>query len=88
MGAVCYQRPGCPDMDVRTSRFEGHNIRLVPLGRREAVHRLQRRLRGAYKSYGQSEDFSGAARRTISHYNIQQNTARIARTAMNVVICR
>jgi hypothetical protein len=31
---------------------------------------------------------SGAARRMISRHKIQQNTARIDRTAMNVVICR
>ena len=31
---------------------------------------------------------SGAARRTIFCHNIRQNSARIARTARNVVICR
>jgi hypothetical protein len=31
---------------------------------------------------------SGAGTKTIFHHKIQLNTARIARTAMNVAICR
>jgi hypothetical protein len=30
MGAVCYQRFGCPDHDVRTSRFEPLSYLLGP----------------------------------------------------------
>ena len=39
-----FSRSGCPDTDVHTSRFEDHNRQLIPLGRREAVYRLQRRV--------------------------------------------
>jgi hypothetical protein len=31
MGAVCYQRFGCPDMDVYRSRFEPSSCLLGPL---------------------------------------------------------
>src|SRR5215208_2886940 len=34
MGAVQYSRSGCPDTDVRTSRFEPLSYLLGPLGRR------------------------------------------------------
>jgi hypothetical protein len=42
MGAVCYQRLGCPDLGVCTSRFEPFSPQLGPLGRRGSVRRLQR----------------------------------------------
>jgi hypothetical protein len=44
IGAVCYQRYGCLDMDVHTSRFEPLPHSLGPLGRRMPAPRLQRRL--------------------------------------------
>jgi hypothetical protein len=34
MGAVCYQRLGCPDLDVYRSRFEPLSYLVGPLGRR------------------------------------------------------
>jgi hypothetical protein len=40
------RRSGLSDIGVYTSRFEDRNIQLSTLGRREVVHRLQRRVRG------------------------------------------
>jgi metal-sulfur cluster biosynthetic enzyme len=41
MGAVCYQRFGCPDLGVPASRFELLSRTLGPLGRRRFVRQLQ-----------------------------------------------
>ena len=45
IGAVHYSGYGCPDIGVRTSRFEGRYIWLGPRGRRGGVRRLQQTLK-------------------------------------------
>jgi hypothetical protein len=59
----------------------------APSGRRGLTPRLQRRSRRLCRTIAEVSK-SGAARRTIFRHKIQQNTARSARTVLNVAVCR
>jgi hypothetical protein len=52
MGAVCYQRFGCPDTGVRTSRFEPLSYLLGPLGPSTVHSSATRAFKSASSSYG------------------------------------
>ena len=84
---VEYRRSGLPDIDVYTSRFESRNTRLGPSDRRGPTPRLQWRLRRLWRAMVEVSR-SGTVRGMIFRHKIQQNTARIDRTARNVAFCR
>jgi hypothetical protein len=60
---------------------------LGPLGHRGPAQRLQRRSSGLWRAMVEVGR-SGAVRSMISRHKIQQNTDRIARTVLNVAVCR
>ena len=74
-------------MGVYISRFEVRNMGLGSSFPRGPMPRLQRRSRRLWRDMVEVSR-SGAARRTIICRYVRQSTARIARTAMNIVICR
>jgi hypothetical protein len=84
---VEYRRSGLPGIGVDTSRFAGRNTRLGPSDRRGPTPRLQWRLRRLWRSMVEVSR-SGTVRGMIFCHKIQQNTARIDRTARNVAFCR
>jgi hypothetical protein len=75
-----YSTSGRPDLGVYASRFEGRNMGSgspgLLSGRLSATETYER----AYKGHMVKVRVLGAAQRLTSYYNIQQNTARIART--------
>jgi hypothetical protein len=81
------ERYGLPEIGVYISRLEDRNMRLSPQGRGGLAPRLQRRSRRLKRAMVEVSR-SGAVRIMISRHKIQQNTARIDRTARNVVFCR